>query len=190
MAEYDDRDERDEEYDDRDDRRGRRRDRDRGEGRPEVGREKVRTPGTFLIVAGLLGVVLSAGSVAFMVAKPTLMYDVLVDLTKKQPAGPEREKALKDLEDQKDGMRMDGPLNIGSTALGALLNLLTLAGGVAMRGAKGYGLAMTGAIAGIVPMSGCCCLTLPVGIWALVVLVGPDAKAAFAARSVYPDDRD
>lgn len=187
MAEYDDRDDRDEEYDDR---RGRRRDRDRGEGRPEVGREKVRTPGTFLVVAGLLGVVLSVGSVAFMMAQPTLMYDFLVDITKKQPAGPEREKALKDLEDQKDGMRMDGPLNLAQVGVGAVLNLLTLAGGVAMRGARGYGLAMTGAIAGIVPMSGCCCLTMPVGIWALIVLVGADAKAAFAARSVIPDDRD
>lgn len=187
MAEYDDRDDRDEEYDDRDDRRGRR---DRGEGRPEVGREKVRTPGTFLVVAGLVGVLLSVASIGFMVAKPMIMYDFMVQMMEKQPAGPERDKALKDLDAQKDGMRLDGPLNLAQVGVGVLLNLLTLAGGVAMRGARGYGLAMTGAIAGIVPVSGCCCLTMPVGIWALVVLVGPDAKAAFAARSVLPDDRD
>ena len=57
-----------------------------------------------------------------------------------------------------------------------------------MRSLSGYGLALTGSIAAIIPISGCCCLTMPVGIWALVVLLNPVVKAGFGLRRARRDD--
>jgi len=183
---FDDRD--DERYeDDRDDRR-------RGGRSPEgaiaAARAKVSTPGLLLLLSGLLGVVIMIAWLGVMFTAPTLMYDTFVDFIKNQPQSPEQQRQLKDMEAQKDQMRLDSPLNIASAAVGFVVNLLTVIGAFMMRSLKGYGLAMTGAIAGIVPMGGCCCLTLPFGIWALVVLVNADVKAGFkAARGESQSER-
>lgn len=71
--------------------------------------------------------------------------------------------------------------------MGLIANLLVIVGAMKMRSLSGYPLALTGAIAGIIPVGGCCCLTMPLGIWALVVLVNQDVKRAFA-RSRTPRD--
>lgn len=170
-------------YDDRDDDRGRDDDRDRrGRRGLAAARARVGTPGLLLMLSGLVGLLLELGAIGASVAAPTFFYDLMVDMVKNQPPSPEQQKQLKDMEAQKDGMRLDSPLNIASMAVGAVLNVLTVVGGLKMRSLSGYGLAMTGAIAGIVPMGGCCCLTLPFGIWALIVLINPDVKSAFGAR--------
>lgn len=72
--------------------------------------------------------------------------------------------------------------------VGALAALISLLGGLAMKRRKGYGLAILGAIAPMVPLS-CtlpCCLVvvawpagLGFGIWSLTVLMRPEVKAAF-----------
>jgi hypothetical protein len=58
---------------------------------------------------------------------------------------------------------------------------LIIAAGVKMRALKSYGLAMAGAILSCVPCCvGLCCLPgLPIGIWALVVLMNDDVKRSF-----------
>jgi hypothetical protein len=49
-----------------------------------------------------------------------------------------------------------------------------------MKKLESYGLAMTGAIVGMIPyLSPCCPLGLPFGIWALVVLSNGSVRAAF-----------
>ena len=52
-------------------------------------------------------------------------------------------------------------------------------GGLQMKGLKSRGMAMTGAITALIPCSVCCLLTLPFGIWALVVLNDEQVKRAF-----------
>jgi hypothetical protein len=53
-----------------------------------------------------------------------------------------------------------------------------------MAALQGYNLSMAAAIVALVPcLSPCCVLTLPFGIWALVVLAKPEVKAAFAGRT-------
>jgi hypothetical protein len=44
-----------------------------------------------------------------------------------------------------------------------------------------WGLALAGCIVSAIPLSSsaCCLLTLPFAIWAIVVLVKPEVKAAF-----------
>jgi hypothetical protein len=81
--------------------------------------------------------------------------------------------------------------NVVFGVIGLVSNVLILIGGVRMKSLSGYPLAMTGAIAAIVPLNSCCCIAMPVGIWALIVLVNADVKAAFAAnKGRGPDTRD
>jgi hypothetical protein len=76
-----------------------------------------------------------------------------------------------------------------SGAMGLFFNLVQAAAngfiiyaGLQMREAKQYGVCVAGAGLACVPLcfSSCCCLiTLPLGIWALVVLLGEKGKARF-----------
>jgi hypothetical protein len=75
-------------------------------------------------------------------------------------------------------------LPIIGQALDAVFELLwdglVIAGGISLIKRQVYPLAMTGAIVGMVPCTNCCCLfSLPIGIWALVVLSKPEVKDAF-----------
>lgn len=189
--------ERDDEFEDdelEDDRpRRRRRDRDdeddaprRGDAR--AGRDKVKTPGLFLALAGALTLAFGVALVALTVAAPgTLtdpMYDFLIEMTQKQPANPGQAGLIAQYEQAKIDARTVNPVNVATSLLGVVLSALALVGGLQMRAGKGYGLAMTGAICAIVPLTSCCCVTMPAGIWALVVLLNADVKAAFAASKV------
>lgn len=65
--------------------------------------------------------------------------------------------------------------------IGAAVNGIGLFGAWRMYNLRDYGWAMTSAILAIIPCFsfGCCFLSLPCGIWALVVLVDPAVKNAF-----------
>lgn len=65
--------------------------------------------------------------------------------------------------------------------IGAVLTLtvVALAGATQMLRLRSYTLAVTAAVVSIVPCTGCCLLSMPVGIWALVVLLNPQVKRAF-----------
>jgi hypothetical protein len=62
-----------------------------------------------------------------------------------------------------------------------LINGVAIYGAIQMRSLKMYGLAVTSAILVMIPcFTSCCCLIgLGGGIWALVVLMKPEVKAAF-----------
>jgi hypothetical protein len=45
---------------------------------------------------------------------------------------------------------------------------------------KSYGLAMTSSILAMIPCHVCCMVGLPIGIWALIVLLKPEVKSAFS----------
>lgn len=186
--------ERDDEFEDDD--RPRRRDRDddyddRPRGDARVGRDKVKAPGLFLALTGGLSLVLAVGSLALSILAPgTLtdpMFDAIIDFTQKQPATPQQAGQIAQFQRQKIDARQINPVNVVFGVIGLALNAVTLLGGLQMRGASGYGMAMAGAICGVVPLSGCCCVTMPAGIWALVVLLNQDAKAAFARSASGPD---
>jgi hypothetical protein len=60
------------------------------------------------------------------------------------------------------------------------LSVVTILAGVRMMQLRSYGLVMAGVILSMLPCcSGCCCLGIPFGIWALVVLNRPSVKASF-----------
>jgi hypothetical protein len=63
----------------------------------------------------------------------------------------------------------------------ALLSTVTFLGGIAMLRRQLYGLAIAGSIAAMLNLIDCCCVFgLPVGIWALIVLLRPEVKASFS----------
>lgn len=53
-------------------------------------------------------------------------------------------------------------------------------GALKMTRLESYGIALATTILALIPcLSPCCCLTLPIGIWALVVMHAPDVRPAF-----------
>ncbi len=65
-----------------------------------------------------------------------------------------------------------------------VLSGVVLFGAMQMRQVKSYGLSLTAAIITAFPLcTTCCCLFgMPIGIWAIVVLMKPEVKAAFQGR--------
>jgi hypothetical protein len=173
-------------YDDRYDGPDDRADRGPDEARDLIRRARARValPGMLLIIVGAIGAAVEVTGLAVAVANPTVLYDVLVKWVESQPESKERQKTLDDLKQKKDEMRLDTPTNLASTVFGLCLSLAMVVGGAMMRKMSVYAAALTGAIAGLLPCGGCCCLSFPVGLWALIVLMNVDVKAAFeAARS-------
>jgi len=69
---------------------------------------------------------------------------------------------------------------ISGGGLGLAMSVLTALGAIAMLSRGMYWLALLGALAGLNPVN-CCCLdlNLPFAIWALIVLLSADGRAAF-----------
>jgi len=62
----------------------------------------------------------------------------------------------------------------------SVLNMVILAGGISMMSLKRYGLAITAAIIALIPTVGpCCILSVPFGIWAIIVLSNAQTRVAF-----------
>jgi hypothetical protein len=79
---------------------------------------------------------------------------------------------------------------IGSIVIGAfglLQAAMMLLGALALRRRRRFALAMTGGVMALIPNL-CCFVTLPFGVWAVVLLGRPDVRAAFAANREPIDD--
>lgn len=133
------------------------------------GTQSVQVPGVLLIVAGVLGA---------MANSLNLLSHVL---------------GWAFLQTQSSGnAELDNFVQIMSGSLGLLfyafalgLNILVILGGWRMTRLKNYGLCVAAAIVAVVPcLSPCCCLGIPPGIWALIVLSKPEVKAAFERPSL------
>jgi hypothetical protein len=75
---------------------------------------------------------------------------------------------------------MGGTLGVISSIMGILIGGLILFGAMKMRQLNNWGLALAASILAMIPcLSPCCCLGLPIGIWALVVLLDNNVKASF-----------
>lgn len=127
-------------------------------------------PATGLIVTGILGLVLNVvcglGAVVFTAqTKET-----------RRPAGMDDE-TFKQYERGRDA----APLLqfCGCLCPAVIVYPLVLVGASRMRQARGYGMAIASAILAMLPCGVAFLLGLPIGIWALVVLMDPQVKAAF-----------
>jgi len=78
---------------------------------------------------------------------------------------------------------LSGGIGIAFDILGIVLAGFIVYGAMQMKDLKNHTMALLAAIIVMVPfLSPCCVVGLPVGIWALVILVKPEVKAAFAQK--------
>ena len=129
-------------------------------------RERVSGPAIALIVTGALGLALQLlGLVGNLIQ---LSVPAMAPDPEMMPFGP-----------------AFGPgVNVGFGILGLALAILIIVGAAKMKNLQSYALAMTSAIVALVPcISPCCCLGLPFGIWALVVLSDAQVQAAFRSQA-------
>jgi len=127
----------------------------------------VQGPGIFLIIVGALGLALHIFSLLAHVVGWTLA---------RQPStgNPELDRVMTFL---------SGGAGVAIDLLLLGLSALIGFGGLRMIKLKNYGLCIAASVIALVPcLSPCCCLGLPAGIWALIVLSRPEVKAAFESR--------
>lgn len=75
---------------------------------------------------------------------------------------------------------MSGGIGIVFGIIGIIIGVVVFMGASKMKNLEGHGFAMVAAVLAMIPcISPCCLLGLPLGIWAVVVLVKPEVKAAF-----------
>jgi hypothetical protein len=77
------------------------------------------------------------------------------------------------------GALVGGAMNFVWAIVALVIGALNILGGMKMRQLRSYGLAMTGAVTAMLPCTCCCPAGLGAGIFALVVLMNADVKAAF-----------
>ena len=138
---------------------------------------KVSVPAILLIVAGILNTMLavfSVGSSMLGMANAQNQAQQMEELEAQFGDSPAFE-FLK-------GMQEFGnsPISLALNVVGVLAGIVTIVGGVKMKSLNSWGLALTAAIITLVPVFSCCCWGLPIGIWALIVLLNSDVKAAFS----------
>jgi hypothetical protein len=144
-------------------------------------RDRVQFPAVFLLLVGVLNLGAAAVPVVIGVAARVVPPEqVEGQLVRDRPGQWE---AMRDR-----GFTIRGLLSLyfyGGLGVGGLIGvtgLLTVLGAARMLVLRSYGLAVFAAIVAAVPFlspSGCCLLGEMVGLWALVVLLDPDVRAAF-----------
>ena len=124
--------------------------------------DKVNAPSICLMVVGGLGIL---ESISKMLFANTLM----LELSKNPALTPEMAQAF---------TTMAGNRQVVVPVLGILLNGLIIFGAIKMRKLTDFGLCMLSAILAVIPCcSPCCCIGIPFGIWALVVLNQPEVRS-------------
>ena len=130
-------------------------------------RGRVTAPAIVLIVVGGVGLALSLLSLAFALLGPAPRID---------PKAPEFVREFQ--------RGAAGPAAALIQAAFVVLNAVIVLGAVQMFRFESWGLAMAASILAIVNIGSCCCLvSLPIGIWSLLILMRPDVRAAFAQAS-------
>jgi hypothetical protein len=137
-------------------------------------------PGVLMIITGLVNLACAAGAILMGVTFQHMPREEFEKAYQQQ--NPAQRKQLEDA-----GWTTDDLLNVyvrggyGGGVAWIVGGLLTTIGGICMLARKARGLAIVSAIVTAVPcaLSPCCLFGMPIGIWALIVLFQPDAKAAF-----------
>jgi hypothetical protein len=75
---------------------------------------------------------------------------------------------------------MSGGIGIVFNILGMIMAVVVLLGALKMKKLENYNFAMTATIIAMIPcISPCCWIGLPIGIWAIVMLMKPEVKSSF-----------
>lgn len=144
--------------------------------------EKVKLPARLLLAAAIVMILFGLLNIGLVLSGQDFTVQFLEFMEQQQPPGKARDDMAKEVE--KARTRDKTPEYIQNaifSTFGMTLDIFILIGAIRMRSLRGRTLAMVGAICAIIPFNSCCCIGMPVGIWALMVLSQPDVKAAFEA---------
>jgi hypothetical protein len=140
---------------------------------------KISVPGAMMIAVGVVNLVVAGLGLMMAFTFQNMPKEEFRKAYEQQ--NPAQRKQLED-----QGWTLDDLLNAyvkggyGVAIAGLIGTLLPIAGGICMLARRARGLAIIGALVTAVPAtSPCCLLGMPIGIWALVVLLQSDVKAAF-----------
>ncbi len=137
-------------------------------GTREGAQRAVSGPAIAMIVCAVLGVLMAFASVGF-----SLLWGGEVADFSKIPD----DNARRILE---TWMGMSKGLGVFSSLLSLPWNGFILWSALKLQKLENYSVCLTGAILTLLPcFSGCCCISIPVGIWALIVLNKPEVRAHF-----------
>lgn len=132
--------------------------------------DAVKLPAIFLIVVGAIGVLLSLWGIiqGAMGSNEAQMAQMMND-----PNIPPFAKSF---------AQASSKGGIITPIITLLTSGFTIFGAMKMMKLQSFGMAMGAAIVAMLPCVGpCCCIGIPVGIWALVVLNKPEVKSSFTA---------
>lgn len=166
----------------------------------QAARDKIRTPANLLIFAALFMIFWSIFSLGLTFSGQDFSVRMLETMENMQPAGKAKDDMHKQVEEARNRDRTGEYIY---TAILSVVNLslevLILIAATRMKKFQSRTLCMAGAILAMVPyINSCCCIGLPIGIWALVALSDGNVKAAFEmmkrgsanpARDSYDDRR-
>jgi hypothetical protein len=145
---------------------------------PEQILSKVTPPAIGLIVTGVLNALIAVWNVI-----SSIMFMAGVG-----PAIAAQPQQIEQLNDSGlNGEQFMAVLNIFQGPVGMAIGVLEMVaaalivlGGIKMKNLRSYNLALTASIVAMIPyLSGCCCVGLPIGIWAIVILMDPNVKQSF-----------
>jgi hypothetical protein len=136
--------------------------------------QAVQVPAILLLIHGILSALRGLWTlVQALLFHGTMVAQQRAQLEELPPEAQEMAAAILDI-------LANPAIAVGSSLLALLTSVLIVYGGLRMKALQSYALAVTAAILAMLPCNcPCCCLGLPVGIWALVVLLKPEVKAAF-----------
>lgn len=72
-----------------------------------------------------------------------------------------------------------GVVRVVITVVAMIFDAVIIFGALQMKDLSSYGWAMTASVMAVIPFGGCCILSIPFGIWSLVVLNDPEVRRAF-----------
>ncbi len=146
-------------------------------GKPDKGiaESKVKTPAILLIVSGVISMLFNVvGGVSFAVMYIG-MKDELMPQILEQQNNPDLTPEMMEMI-----FNMYGYGGIASAVLGLIAGTFVIFAAVRMMKLKGWTMALMAAILSLIPcFQGCCLLSIPVGIYALVILFDSNVKPAF-----------
>jgi hypothetical protein len=140
----------------------------------------VALPGAVLQWYGVVSMLLAAIVVAVFLAAPDEVPRRIYDrMLKSQRERPAEERTPLPPYDQ--FARIQQIEWLGGGAVSLVCSFLIAFGGIRMKQLHGYGWAVTGSVLASIPgASSCCCIGLPIGLYALVTLFGSDVRMGFA----------
>jgi hypothetical protein len=146
---------------------------------------RVRPPAIALIVVGilnLLGACFGFLNVALTASTPANeLHQRLLDVYQAFPALQDELKKRSPDELKNETVLIYG----GAGGVSLVLSVLVIISGIRMLSLKNYALAVCGAVCTAIPClscGGCCLVGQAIGIWALIVLLNPEVRAAFQQR--------